>query len=136
MRAKTVLSLDTPQVFNLVAADPEAVLQVPRPVFIDEWQLVPNVWNTIRHAVDDGADPGSFILAGSFAPAKDARLHSGAGRFVRLTMRPMNLCERGFSEGTISLKSLLDGERPTVEGGTELQKQALRFGVPVRCLAG
>jgi len=47
------------------------------------------------------------------------RRHSGAGRFARLTMRPMSLFESGESTGDMSLAALMSGDRPTA-GRTSL----------------
>lgn len=90
--------------------DPELILDGEVPRLLDEWQLVPEVWNHVRRAVDDRQQPGQFILAGSAQPTDDATHHTGAGRISRLTMRPMSLFELGMSKGEISLSALLDGE--------------------------
>ena len=58
---------------------------------------------------------GLFILTGSATPPDDSRRHSGAGRFARLTMRPMSLFESGDSTGEMSLAALLAGDRPTAQ---------------------
>ena len=79
------------------------------PRLIDEWQLEPAVWNHVRRAIDRRGAPGQFILTGSAVPAEDAARHTGAGRFVRLCMRPLSLYESGRSGGEISLRRLLDG---------------------------
>lgn len=60
--------------------------------------------------VDRRSRPGQFILTGSAVPADDTTRHAGAGRFVRLRMRPLSLHEAGHSSGEISLRRLLDGE--------------------------
>jgi hypothetical protein len=65
----------------------------------------------VRRAVDERKEPGQFILAGSAVPADDATRHSGAGRISRLRMRPMSLFESGLSNGSISLRDLLEGGR-------------------------
>jgi hypothetical protein len=92
---------------------PSLLLDGPRPRLIDEWQLVPGVWNHVRRAVDDtGGRPGQFVLTGSAVPSDDATRHSGAGRFSRLRMRPMTLAEAGRSTGDASLAALLAGEAP------------------------
>ncbi|MBI2777480.1 MAG: ATP-binding protein [Chloroflexi bacterium] len=92
--------------------EPGILLTGDRPRLIDEWQLVPSVWNRVRRAVDDqGGEPGQFILTGSAVPADDNVRHSGALRFGRLRMRPMAMSESGDSNGTISVRALLDGER-------------------------
>jgi predicted AAA+ superfamily ATPase len=91
------------------ALDPSLILAGDPPRLIDEWQVEPRVWNHVRRAVDDRREPGQFILAGSAVPADDATRHSGAGRFSRLRMRPMSLFESGLSDGSISLRDLMDG---------------------------
>ncbi len=93
------------------AIDPALVLEGEAPRLIDEWQVEPGIWNHVRRAVDDRNEPGQFILAGSSVPADDATRHSGAGRISRLRMRPMSLFESGLSDGSISLRQLLQGER-------------------------
>ncbi|MCL2317095.1 MAG: ATP-binding protein [Actinomycetia bacterium] len=87
-------------------ADPAGLLAGDAPRLIDEWQLVPDVWNAVRAEVDDRGEPGQFILTGSATPADDATRHSGAMRFVRMTMRPMSLFETGQGTGQVSLGRL------------------------------
>jgi hypothetical protein len=72
------------------------------PVVIDEWQYHPPVWDVVRRAVDDDPTPGRFLLTGSASPPSRS-LHSGAGRIVRLRMRPLSLAERGVVRPTVSL---------------------------------
>ncbi|WP_423921428.1 ATP-binding protein [Candidatus Poriferisodalis sp.] len=88
---------------------PRRALEGPRPRLVDEWQIVPSIWNTARHVVDEGRDVGCFILTGSAQPPDDITRHSGAGRVRRVRMRPMSLMESGESDGSVSLGSLLDG---------------------------
>ncbi len=93
--------------------DPALLLAGDRPRLIDEWQLVPNVWNQVRSDVDDHPEEaGRFILTGSAVPADDATRHSGALRFTRLRMRPMSLAESGHSTGEVSMSALLAGDTP------------------------
>ncbi len=92
---------------------PALLLDGSRPRLLDEWQLVPAVWNYVRREVDAaGGRPGQFVLTGSAVPADDATRHSGAGRFGRLRMRPMSLAEAGRSTGEASLAGLLAGVAP------------------------
>jgi predicted AAA+ superfamily ATPase len=89
---------------------PTLLLGGARPRLVDEWQLVPAVWNHVRRDVDAGGGrPGQFILTGSAVPADDATRHSGALRLSRLRMRPMSLAEAGYSSAEVSLAALLDG---------------------------
>jgi len=91
------------------AVDPALLLEGATPRLIDEWQLVPAIWNHVRRAVDDRVGPGQFILTGSSTPVDDAVRHTGAGRFGRIHMRPLTLYEAGTSSGAVSLAALLDG---------------------------
>jgi predicted AAA+ superfamily ATPase len=91
-------------------ADPTLLLAGATPRLIDEWQLVKDVWNAARTEVDDRSQPGQFILTGSATPADDATRHSGAMRFLRITMRPMSLAESGESNRTASLAQLWSGQ--------------------------
>ena len=90
--------------------DPSLLLTAPPPLLIDEWQMVPEIWNHVRREVDNRELFGQFILTGSATPADDVTRHSGAGRFSRLRMRPMTLYEMGQSTGDISLSAMLNGD--------------------------
>jgi predicted AAA+ superfamily ATPase len=111
------------------------------PILIDEWQHVPECWDLVRRAVDAGADPGRFLLTGSASPA-EVETHSGAGRIVSVRMRPLALSERGVDQPSVSLRELLAGERPPVEGRTDLRvndyvREILHSGFPgMRYLSG
>jgi len=115
-RAKTDYRLDGPA-GEVVGANPQVVLTGEPPILIDEWQRVPATWDVIRRAVDDGAQPGSYLLAGS---ASEHGAHTGAGRILTLRMRPLTLSERGIAAPTVSLRQLLDGEHPAIEGQTDV----------------
>ncbi|HEV2952762.1 MAG TPA: DUF4143 domain-containing protein [Candidatus Dormibacteraeota bacterium] len=92
------------------AVVPRLVLEGPTPRLIDEWQLVPEIWDQVRRWVEDRRNPGQFILTGSAVPADEITRHSGAGRITRLRMRPMSLFEAGISTGTVSLSGVLGGQ--------------------------
>lgn len=85
---------------------PATLLAGPVPRLIDEWQLAPSIWNSIRAEIDARGLPGQFILAGSAAPAEDKTRHTGAGRMARLTLRPMTLFEQGKTTGQVRFSDL------------------------------
>jgi hypothetical protein len=85
----------------IAQADPSRLLEGDPPILIDEWQGVPESFDRVRRAVDDGAGPGSFLLTGSASPT-DPPTNSGAGRIVRVLLRPMTLVERGVAVPTVS----------------------------------
>ena len=118
-RASSVFELDRPEVAALAAADPDRLLAAEPPVLLDEWQRVPALWDLVRRAVDDGADHGTFWLTGSIA-SENPGTHTGAGRIVRLRMRPLALAERDLVEPTVSLAALLRGEQPAIRGASSI----------------
>ncbi|MGE5335887.1 MAG: ATP-binding protein [Nitrososphaerota archaeon] len=140
-RAASVHALDDPAQRSVARADPARLLDSSPPVLIDEWQHVPECWDLVRRAVDAGADPGSYLLTGSVSPA-EVETHSGAGRIVSIRMRPLALSERGLETSSVSLSALLAGERPPIEGRTDLRvddyvREILRSGFPgMRHLSG
>lgn len=115
-RAETVHRLDDPAELELAQSDPARLVKGNAPILIDEWQRLPEVWDLVRRAVDDGAAPGSFILTGSAIPSKSPT-HSGAGRIATVRMRPMTLHERGVKP-SVSIAKLLGDERPPITGAT------------------
>lgn len=120
-RVRGMLRLDLRANRTAVEADPDLVRGRARPLLIDEWQKVPGVWDVARRAVDEHPIGGQFLLVGSAAPAAHATAHSGAGRIGRLRLRPMTLSERGVTRPTVSLRALLEGQRPPVEGQCDLR---------------
>ena len=117
-RARTVHRLDDPAELDVARGDPARLLDGESPVLIDEWQRLPQVWDLVRRAVDDGAPPGSFLLTGSAVPDPPPT-HSGAGRIVSLRLRPLALAER-LDGATVSLAVLLSGTRPNITGATDV----------------
>lgn len=118
-RAATVYRLDEDAERSIVEADPSRLLEGERPILIDEWQRFPASFDRVRRAVDDGAGPGSFLLTGSASPSSPPT-HSGAGRIVRVRLRPMTLAERGVDTPTVSLSELLTGQRGAIGGRTDI----------------
>lgn len=108
-RSEVLLDVDE-QARTAVSVSPGLVLDGTEPRLIDEWQREPDIWNLVRRAVDDRGGPGHFILTGSSVPPDDETRHVGAGRFIRLRMRPMTIAESGRSTEAVSLRALLEGE--------------------------
>ncbi|MCL2209549.1 MAG: DUF4143 domain-containing protein [Treponema sp.] len=111
--AGSIIHMDTDdEVRALMEINPKAVLAGSSPRLVDEWQEYPQIWNYIRREVDDRKKKGQFILTGSANPEERARLHSGAGRFSVIKMRPMSLFEKGWSTGEVSLVKMMKGSAP------------------------
>lgn len=132
--ASSSIRLDVAASRELAELSPETVLVGEHPRLIDEWQEVPEMWDVVRHAIDDAAGKrGLYLLAGSSKPAKDKVRHTGSGRISRLRMRPMTLAESGVSTGVVSLRDLFDGRFKTVSTETSLSvlaEQIVRGGWP------
>ena len=103
------------------------LLKGDNPRLIDEWQIVPQIWDAIRFEVDHRREEGQFILTGSAVPASTEKIHhSGIGRFAWITMRPMSLWESGESTGEVSLAQLFEGKE-SVEGYNKLKLEDIAF---------
>ena len=102
--------------YELARADPRLVTLGDHPHVIDEWQLVPRIWDAVRREVDRSRSMrGGWILTGSSSPVRqgaqksEAPKHSGAGRIGRIRMHPMTLAESGDSTSAVSLAGLFEG---------------------------
>ena len=131
--AKSVLYMDDPsnkaQNITISETNPKQLLRGTTPRLIDEWQIAPKLWDTIRFEVDHRGELGQFVLTGSAVPADTHEItHSGTGRFTWLMMRPMSLYESGESNGTVSLKELFEGKEK-IEGYADLTFERLAFVV-------
>ncbi len=130
-QAKSVLRMDNPlekeQNLRLSKLNPQRLLIGDNPRLIDEWQIAPTLWDTVRYEVDQRGKMGQFILTGSAVPPDTKEItHSGTGRFTWLTMRPMSLYESGESTGEVSLKSLFAGNL-NIDGENTLDIDKLAY---------
>lgn len=131
-QARSVIFMDDPasRDANLQAAeiDPSIILNGSTPRLIDEWQIAPRIWDAVRFAVDHRDEDGQFILTGSAVPPINEedkkRMHTGTGRISRIKMRPMSLWESGDSNGSISLKSLFEGQLLSATNDITLERIA------------
>lgn len=116
--AQSVIYVNDPKQLkqNLVTAqtNPQRLLAGANPRLIDEWQIVPEIWDAIRFDVDHSDGDGKYILTGSAVPiddeAKRKIRHSGTGRFAWIRMRPMSLFESLESSGSVSFADLFAGK--------------------------
>ena len=117
----------TAQNVQLAKLNPKFILKGKHPRLIDEWQLVPELWDSIRFEADHADNFGLFILTGSAVPPDMSSVyHSGTGRFGWLRMRPMSLWESGDSSGEVSLSALFAGAS-MVEGTSDISIERLAF---------
>lgn len=98
------------------------------PRLIDEWQIAPSLWDSVRFEVDHRGGWGHFILTGSSVPpSSDEIFHSGTGRFAKLKMRTMSLFESGDSTGVVSLSDLFDAEKKPLSGSSKIDINRLAY---------
>lgn len=117
--ASTEYRMDNAAQRELLQNNPEIILQNSKPVLIDEWQLAPSLWSYVRHAVDDGLPNGSVLFTGSSIRV-NTRVHSGAGRIIRLKLRPYSIEERNLSDSYIRIEDLFNFDsKATVNGETD-----------------
>ena len=105
-----------------------ALLQGDTPRLIDEWQMIPQLWDAVRYEVDRRKSAGQFILTGSAVPSLSDEIHHiGTGRFARLTMRAMSLFESGDSSGSISLRWMFEKHDEQPQGIANIDLHRLAF---------
>lgn len=114
---------------NLILAQTNIsrLLQGETPRLIDEWQLVPQLWDAVRNEIDRRKADGQFILTGSAVPpdSKDI-FHSGAGRMSWLRLRTMSLWESEDSSGDVRLEQLFK-DASAVDGASSIDIEKLAF---------
>ena len=112
--AKSVIEMQNPELqdnyIELANTKPSLLLEGNKPRLIDEWQIVPKLWNAVRYSVDQSGLTNQYILTGSATPIDDNSLHSGIGRFSIIEMKPLTLYESGDSNGKISLNDIKNGK--------------------------
>lgn len=115
-----------PRNVQYAQSTPKFLLQGDTPRLIDEWQVVPTLWDAIRGEVDHRRALGQFIITGSAVPADKKKIvHTGTGRIAPLVMRPMSLWESGDSSGEVSLAELFNNpEQLMAESKIDIEELA------------
>ncbi len=123
-RMKSNIRLSDPNQRENALIDLDYALNGEYPRLIDEWQLIPALWDCVRNRCDRDSLPGEYILTGSttldFSKNQEKENnkynevhHSGAGRFSILKMYPMSLYESDDSTGDVSLTDLYNNKFKT-----------------------
>ena len=120
MQAKSVLQMQDPDkresYLTTARTRPSLLLKGDTPRLIDEWQVAPVLWDSVRHAVDSRRERGQFILTGSTVVESKEIMHTGTGRIAQMQMYPMSLYESQESSGEISLQALFDHKDLDIDG--------------------
>lgn len=120
------------QNIQMASLNPKLLLRGETPRLIDEWQIAPGLWDSVRFESDHGP-LGQFILTGSSVPPDMSKvIHSGTGRIGWIRMRPMTLWESEESTGEVSLEELF-GAPEQVGGISKMDIDGLAY---VTCRGG
>ena len=115
--AKSSVFLDDAETFAQAKLDLELILNKETPELIDEWSLVPKIWDRIRRKCDEDSTKGKYILTCSTELNENVKKeirHSGAGRIGKVRMYTMSLYESKESTGDASLSDMLNGTQKNV----------------------
>lgn len=138
--AARIVRLDRADEAASFRANPDvALLDLPEPVLLDEWQAVPEVLGAVKRAVDSDNRPGRYLLAGSVRADIDTETWPGTGRVVRVPMYPLTVAEQTGKVTQPLVDRLIGGEElvaaadtPDLRGYIDL---ALQGGFPEAALA-
>ena len=115
--AKSAVYLDDDETKERALLDLELILNEEQPELIDEWHLVPKIWDKVRRKCDEDSKKGKYILTCS-TELNDERkkevFHLGAGRIGKIKMYTMSLYESGDSTGDASLTAMLEDKQKNV----------------------
>ena len=111
--ANSAFSLDDDELKQKAMLSLDYILDNDMPVLIDEWNLVPNIWDAVRRKCDETTKKGNYILTCSTKlpdeKQKEKIHHSGAGRIGKIKMYTMSLYESGDSTGEASIMDMYNG---------------------------
>lgn len=111
--ANSVVLLDEDEIKEKAKLSLDLILNDERPELIDEWNLIPEIWDAVRRKCDDTTNKGNYILTCSTKltdeEQKEKIHHSGAGRIGKIQMHTMSLYESGDSTGKASIQDMLNG---------------------------
>ena len=110
--ANSVVFLDEEESKEKAKLSLDLILNEEKPELIDEWNLIPEVWDAVRRECDETTKKGNYILTCSTKltdeEQKEKIHHSGAGRIGKIQMHTMSLYESGDSTGKVSIQDMLN----------------------------
>ncbi len=113
--ANSVVFLDDEDTKAKAELSLDYILHDERPEVIDEWNLVPKIWDAVRRECDNASTKGNYILNCSTKLSdqkqKKSVHHSGAGRIGKIRMRTMSLYESHDSTGEVSIMDMYHGKQ-------------------------
>lgn len=95
--ANSVALLDDEETREKARLSLDLILNDKKPELIDEWNLIPEIWDAVRRKCDETTNKGNYILTCSTKLADEEQKskihHSGAGRIGKIKMNTMSLYE-------------------------------------------
>ena len=129
--ANTVYYLDEEETIDLASINTKYLFEGDYPILIDEWNLLPKVWDATRRVCDEDNIKGKVILTCStkLKDEKDKKeiKHSGSGRIGKVYMSTMSLYESGESTGKVSLTDLYNGKAKEVDKNKSITLEELAY---------
>jgi len=117
--ANSVVYLDDDETREKANLSLDYILNDEKPELIDEWNLVPKVWDAVRRKCDETTYKGNYILTCSTKLKDEIEKkninHSGAGRIGKINMYTMSLYETKESTGNASLMDMFNGVQKNVK---------------------
>ena len=111
--ANSMVLLDEDEIKEKAKLSLDLILDEEKPELIDEWNIIPEVWDAVRRKCDETTKKGNYILTCSTKltdkEQKNKIHHSGAGRIGKIQMHTMSLYESGDSTGKVSIEEMLKG---------------------------
>ena len=90
--ANSAVYLDEEEAQEKAKLSLELILNNDKPELIDEWNLIPQIWDAVRRKCDETTEKGNYILTCSTKLKDDIQKdnihHSGAGRIGKIQMLP------------------------------------------------
>ena len=121
----SLVELDRKENIDRAKVSLDYVLNLDKPEVIDEWNVIPEIWDEIRHRCDEDNEKGKYILTCStkLDDVDEKKIfHSGAGRIIELKMHTMSLYESKDSTGDISLMDMYNN----IDIMKQVQKKSIR----------
>ncbi len=112
--ANSVVLLNDDEIKEKAKLSLDLILNEEKPQLIDEWNLIPEVWDAVRRKCDETTQKGNYILTCSTKLTDDEQKakihHSGAGRIGKIHMYTMSLFESGDSSGKASILDMYNNK--------------------------
>ena len=110
--ANSVVLVDEEEIKEKAKLSLDLIFNDKKPELIDEWNLIPEIWDAVRRKCDETTEKGNYILTCSTKltdeQQKEKIHHSGAGRIGKIQMHTMSLYESGDSTGKVSIRDMLN----------------------------